>query len=140
MQCRILVDLVSKMLCNCVRMLGLRYILCVKIFRFLWCWRLGSFIYHVYWTMIANHKSSCEIKICLQMQAEWVPMSFRLWLVIIQLTDVSILWLPCRRIKHATFHFVKLWFITMFYIGFNFVSNFIVIPYNHFLVFLWDLI
>ena len=106
MQYRILVDLVSKMLCNCVRTLGLRYILCVKIFRFLWCWRLGSFIYHVCWTIIANHKSSCGIKICLQIHVEWVPMSFRLWLLIIQLTDVSILWLPCKRIKHVTFHFI----------------------------------
>ena len=35
---------------------------------------------------------------------------------------------------------VKLWFTIMFYVGFNSVSNFIIILFNYFPVFLWDLI
>ena len=35
---------------------------------------------------------------------------------------------------------VKLGFTTIFYVGFNSVSNFIVILFNFFPLFLWDLI
>ena len=41
--------------------------------------------------------------------------------------------------KNFKMFIVKLCFTTMFYVGFNSVSNLIIILLNHFLVFLWDL-